>query len=75
MTTVLCFTLDPQYSPEEQLEGASSTRDTANYEETEGEEQNGQDLDTVPEGMEQYETMDMDDELVAAVNGVDINSS
>ena len=33
-----------------------------------------QDLDTAPEGMEQYLTMDSD-ELVSAVNGISIDCS
>ena len=47
-----------------------------NEEASEGatEKENGWDLDTAPKGMEQYQTMDTDEELVAAVNGI-LNSS
>ena len=66
--------LDLQYSPDEQLQGTPSDAEPVS-EETEEEGQNGPDLDTVPEGMEQYQTIDVDDKLVAAVNGVRIDSS
>jgi hypothetical protein len=63
----------PLYSSEGQPQGAPSNTDPDSEGAEEG--QNGQDLDTVPEGMEQYQTMDMDDELTAAVNGVGSNCS
>ena len=67
------YIVDPQYSSEGQPQGAPSNTDPDSEGAEEG--QNGQDLDTVPEGMEQYQTMDMDDELTAAVNGVGSNCS
>ena len=72
MLYTLC--LDFQYSPDQQLRGTPSNTEPAS-EGTEEEGQNGLDLDIVPEGMEQYQTIEMDDELVAAVNGVGIDSS
>lgn len=52
------------------VQGAPCHTEALTSQGDEEEVESWQDLDTVPEGMEQYQTMDTDEEIVTAINGV-----